>query len=590
MQQPVGLGLDIPRQLAKGGGAARVPRSAGPHAAAKHEPGTPRTWLWVPWLLLIPVGYTCLAWGLNAELLGGLNFHPFRYVQPNTLAGAEVACHGGGFHQPLRPIFGLCWGDLRLPVLFNSYTSALVYWPIIGLAQLVPPLHGPLIRFVPFVFIAGFLWMFQRLLIAPRAAKSVAVLAPILLTLIPTFYCYGTLYLYEYFGCYAVLAAWLLLLRWNRGGRTWNVVVAALLMGAAVGTKLTYVLIILPFLVAFLAVCGLRFLSVRRIAWCALAGLVGPGLFLAASLADDPPLAFLAGGGGAAQTHLTVLLGNLILGFRTPVPWLAGDVVVACRFVLALAVLGYAAHRARRHWRDRADEPTVAVAALALVGSLPLYVILYRHNATSVPHLQFMPWLAVVAAAGLLDLSRWIETRIQRRFVAPALVTVGLAAVLAAAGALPIGLYGSVRSFAPHNSFAEQRHVVKQLEAAGVRQPLLPRSDLAGVLEFISEGRVRPALFPVGADADAPIDWRAVAAQPDRDAQDVLFPEESDVSGGFNAPGRVRAFAVSKADFIRAFPAAKAVTVTSTGGTPMYTLYRVRPMRPDSGPTTPPAH
>ena len=547
-------------------------------AVSAAEPGSRTGWLrWIPWLLLIPLVLGFLQLGVSAELVAGFHFHPARTSGSAAQGFAEIpaTCEANVLAQALRPVLNLCAGEDRLPILFNPYTSALMYWPLIGLARLLPALRGPAIQLIPILCLGLLLWLFVRLLRPPRSSRAVSLLAPIVLTLLPCFCFYGSLYLYEFTGVYLILTAWGLLLRFNRRGGTWRAVLAAFLLGAAVGSKVTYGPIALPFLLAFLAAEGLRFLSARALLACTLAAVAGPFSLLAATLRYDAKFGFLGSHGErVAMPGFAAFFRNLTLGYKTQLPYVPDEVATAAGFLLALSILLYAARRVWRARRNPAEEPAVFIACGTLLGALPVFVLLYAGNPTSTPLLQFTPFLAIAAAAGLVDLDRWVRSKFHGngRWITPTAVV----ALAILAEALPIGLRLLVTDTPPHYLLKDQREAVQQLRSLGAVEPAMPASDFVGILEFVSEGAIRPIYFPLSA-ADAPRNWR------DPHLKDVVFPIESDESGGLDSRDLRKAIARQEADLRRAVPEAQRTELKATDGKPLFVLYRMPTAQPQAG-------
>ena len=538
-------------------------------AATHAEPLQPshRAIALLPWLLALVLALGFVQVGVNAELVGGLHLHPLRHLEHAT-ADATAACVDGRFVQAQRPIAGVCVGPYRLPVLFNAYTSTLVYWPLIALAELLPNHGGASLRLVGLLGLVVVLALVHRLTAAPRASPAVAALTPVVLVLAPSFAFYGSLYIYEYAGCLAVLAAWQLLLRFGQGRSAGNALLALLLLGLAVATKWTYVLVVVPFFCAYLWVYGLP----RLARWQWLAGWIaalGPTCAVLAFAASLPPeaaqLRSLAGEGMRWQ-QVPGYIAHLFLGPPTallPLPTVLAELLGA---VGGLALLGWCVTKVRAAWRGQAVDPAVLVASATVAGCMALVLAVYVTNPTSMPILQYTPFLAIAAAAALVD-----ATRALARPLAKWLVGVGYAVWLILAQGMPLGALPLLATLPPHVLLTEQEHAASLLaRLLNGRSVAMPASDFDGVLEFVSGGELRPVYFLLDQRGAEPA-WH------DPGTSFVLFPIESETASGYNAPALRTRIRQLHARLRAEQPSAVQLDVRSTRGELLYALVQLRP-------------
>jgi len=521
----------------------------------------------VPWLLALPLALGFARLGVNAEQVGGLHLYPLQQVV-SGYAPEPARCDSGRFVQPQRPIAGVCVGEVRLPVLFNAYTSTLVYWPLIALAELLPGHGGASLRFVALLGLVAVLALVQRLVATPRAPPGVAALAPVLLVLTPSYAFYGSMYIYEYAGCLGVLAAWLLLRRFGEGGSPCNALAAMLLLGLAVATKWTYVLVVVPFFVSYLWVCGLPLLSRTMWLLAAAAALLPTCavLVFAAGLPHEAAALQSRAGAGLSLAQLPGYIAHLFWGPPTallPLPTLIAEVL---GMTAGLALLAWCAIQVRAAVRGQQQSPVVLVACATVVGSLLLVLAVYLTNPTSMPILQYTPFLAIAAAAALVALARCIA-----RPSAGWWVGLGIAVWMLAAQAVPLGALALVVKLPPHVVMAEQAEVARQLaELLRGRTVAMPASDFDGVLEFVSSGAVRPLYFALDR-RESELTFR------DPGTDFVLLPIESDEVSGFNSPATRRLIRQLRERISMEYPNSAQHEVRSTDGQVLFALVQLRP-------------
>ena len=165
-----------------------------------------------------------------------------------------------------------------------------------------------------------------------------------------------------------------------------------------------------------------------------------------------------------------------------------------------------------------------AFAAGVFILLTPGLVILYRHNASSSPLLQFLPFPAVLLAAALLDARQWLIKRSVRW--GPRLVVVLLSGVVIWGGYRWWSLTHWLGSHPAHLSRSEQRRQADWLLELGVRRPLLANYYSHGVFEFVSRGRLRPIYLRQGFDPRKRKSWDSVLRQTAGAPVDVLFSTE----------------------------------------------------------------
>ena len=462
-------------------------------AATRATPNTQKRlqrWgCWTPWLVLVLLVLAAWDIGFNDELVAGFNLYPYQYLAASGGEAAPAPCSNGLFRQDIRPIFGVCSDGIQRPLLFNPYSTTVVFWPFSGLARAVPPLADHGLRWFVLPVLGLLLWLFGRLLRSPTGSPALAALAPCLLLLFPISVMYTTPVLYEYVPLLLVLAAWWLLLHWNRHGSAWCAVTAAGALGLAVQQKLTFALVVLAFGVAFVVFFGLRRLR-SWLLWLSVgvAGLAALFLVLVSYHYDAKfhrLLQLRSSTDGPLDSSL-----SFSHSLFTAVPTPGSGWAAAAYLLLLIGLLAYCVWKIRKYFQGDPESLVPAFASAMLLPLIPLLMILYRSNPTSSPLVQFMPFPVLVLAAMLLDLHRWLKPRYGpwgRRLALLLLVCVALWGLLRWRS-----YYQWQRAYPAHLSRQEQHRAARRLLALGARRPVVLDSYFNGVFELLTQGALRP--------------------------------------------------------------------------------------------------
>ncbi len=468
-------------------------------AAAASEARSPVGSLRLAWpglviaaVVLAALVYANSGIGLSEETIGAIYLHPYRMLALDESTPRRSECGDGFFTQGEKPVFGVCVGGHRLPLLHKTYIAAWPYWPLWWIGKHCSGYVPILINVIP-ALVAAMLLSLLAIQLARHDGPLSACLGVASLLLFPFAVLYASVYLYETLPITAVFGVWWLLDRYNRTGRTGSICLAVLLAGFACDQKLVSVFLLGPFLVAYACVFGLRRLSFRQAGLVALAGCFFPVIELAILGA----YAWTQGGLAALPTNQhAASLGSILLALpgwalSTLLPP-ASSVELAVRTAASALLFGQCLRKPYLHFRGKRQPPAEVVAALTLAGTLCGFALLYRYNPSSVPVLSLLPFSTVVVASLWLDAARWLEPRLGLR-AARGLVVAGFSVI-----ALPVmavrwsnALEESVNDFG-YPRFSDQTYVTSWLLDHDIRTPLIPTGAEMGVLEFLSAGRIQP--------------------------------------------------------------------------------------------------
>lgn len=448
--------------------------------------------------------------GLNEEMTGGIYLHPYEFFSDRALnpEGQAGICDDGFFQQPVRPIFGLCVHGQRVPLLFNAYTSTTSYWPLWILGKVFNDYELLINRLVPGLFLLVLL-VLMALQVTRHGGARLGALTVLALLLFPMSSAYATLYLYEYLPLVALSSIWWLLDRYNATGKRWAFMFAALLIGFALQQKLTAGLVLPAFLGCWVGFYGLRQGSAKLWAAAAAVAAIFPASFLTIRW-----LHFVVSGHilelGMAE-HPVPVLDMLVLLSRwtfASLPHGGERWSTALQLLLLALLLGYCVFNAVRYFRFGTGRRFVAFASVTTLIILTSFFLIYRYHPSSLPALQFLPFVCLVIAAMITDALRAVERLIRWRWL-----TTGVAILLLAgvafwrSGAYSDFIFGTLG----YPTLPEQKRAVQTLLDRDAVRPVMLNSYKNGVLEFLSQGRIRPLYLT--ADAFTPIDeaaWRRV--------------------------------------------------------------------------------
>jgi len=430
--------------------------------------------------------------GLNEEMTGPIYLHPYRLlsVDPSTPRWSE--CSEGFFAQSIRPVFGICFGERPLPLLFRQYIPAWPYWPLWWIGTHVAGFVPLLVNAIP-ALIAGALLGLMALQVCRNDDVWLASMSVAGIAWFPFATLYASLYLFESLPVAALFAVWWLLDRHNRDGRTAPLALAGLVTGFACHQKLTSVLAFAPFVAAHLAVFGCRRLTFRKVmlvlAATAAFPLIGAVINLVYAARTGFPVSFMALSAQASALHMIVAASYWTFAALPSEQFSAFD---AARMVSFAALIAYCGWLVFAHLR-RTPQPRVEVlAAITLVGTLIPTIAVYRYNPTSMPSFTLLPFVAMVIAGIFRRASHRLGRLCGDRIARAALVT-GFAAPTIG---LAVVRWPATFSFATQRmsipTFSDQRYAADWLTERDVTEPLLLTFHENGVLEFLSGGRIRP--------------------------------------------------------------------------------------------------
>ncbi len=433
--------------------------------------------------------------GLNEEMVAGIYLYPyvFPFDQPAVdPPSPQAGCVDGYFVQTTRPVFGICCGETRLPLLFNAYTSAFAYWPLRLVGRAVPRYELIITRGIPGLLLLLLLLLMTRQ-VSRRSGPLLGAASVAAMLLFPMSVMYGSLYLYEYLPALLLFAIWWLLDRYNASGGWLPFSLAALLFGFALQQKFTAALVLPVFLPWYVALFGLRRVGLRLALLAALFAALFPSLFL---------LVYL---------KYTEISGRAVAipDFSHPVPiwrmvpevarWIhtalpidprSWDGIAALSFLFGLLL--YSGRVAVRFFRTGAGDRTLVLASLTMLSVLAAFLFLYRYNPGSSPTLQFLPFTCIVLAGAFRDGLDWLAARIGRAGSRPAMVVGTSALVVASVFARWPAFLESFFHEYRYPRYREQEQLVGELLAREVTRPVMLNSFENGVYELLSRGAIRP--------------------------------------------------------------------------------------------------
>ncbi len=481
--------------------------------------------------LLVLAAIVCMdtRLGLNEEMTGTIYLHPYHLLAVDASTPRWSECIHGFFVQNIKPIFGVCIGNQLLPLLSKSYIPTLSYWPLWWIGSHIPNYVPILVNVIP-ALIAGTLLLLMAIQVCRHDGPLSACLSVASMLLSPFVVLYGSLYLYESLPVMALFGVWWLLDRYNETGRTRPLFLAALLAGFACHQKFTTVFVLVPFLIAYAAVFGCRRLSLRTATRAAVAGCVFPVLTLAILCA----YAAARGGGPELVPHQAPAPWAYILLVApswvfAALPSPGFSMAAAARMVMLAALLAQCGRKVLLHFRRRArgaPQPRAEVlAALTLPGTLCGFAVIYRYNTGSLPFFPLLPLVAIVIGGLWQDTARWLMPRLGQRAARGLLLgsfsvfTLGVMAIR-----WPSAFEDAVTKMG-YPRFPDQTYVTLWLLDHKVREPVIPGFSDIGVLEFLSEGRIRPRYVNHNlCDRMGKTGWENVFAATGHQQTDFLVP------------------------------------------------------------------
>lgn len=463
-------------------------------AAAPGAKPLGRCWpaLAVSGLVLAVLVYMNTLLGLNEEMTGTVYLHPYQLLALDASTPRWSECADGFFVQTIKPVFGVCIQGQPLPLLSKSYIPVWSYWPLWWIGSHIPHYVPILVNVIP-ALIAATLLCLMAVQVCRHDGPLLASLSVAGILLFPFAVLYGSLYLFESLPVTALLGVWWLLDRYNDTGRTRALCLAALLAGFACHQKFTTVLVLVPFLAAYAAVFGCRRLSFRKATAAAVAGCVFPALALAILSAYAAARGAIPDTGAqpvpAPWSYVLFAAPSWVFA-ALPSPGFSA--AAAARMTMLVALLVQCGRKVFLHFR-RAPQPRVEVlAALTLPGTLCGFAVVYRYNTGSLPSFPLLPFVAIVIGSLWCDAGRWLAPRLGHR-AARHLLVGGFSAFTLAAMAIrwPSTFEDAVTKMG-YPRFSDQSYATAWLLEHKVREPVIPTFSEIGVLEFLSEGRIRP--------------------------------------------------------------------------------------------------
>ena len=467
--------------------------------------------------LLVLAAIVCMATrlGLNEEMTGTIYLYPYRLLTVDASTPQWSECAHGFFVQNIKPVFGMCIGSHLLPLLSKPYIPTLAYLPLWAIGSVVPHYIPILVNVIP-TLIAAILLGLMALQVCRHDGLLAACLSVASMLLFPFSVLYGSLYLYESLPVTALFGVWWLLDRYNATGRSRPLYLAALLSGFACHQKFTMVFVLLPFFAAYAAVFGCRRLSFRTLRNAAIAACVFPVLTLvilcayAAALGGVPQ--FVAQQRPASWTYILFAAPSWVFA-ALPSPGFS--VAAAARLGMLAALLAQCARKVVLHFRRGVPQPPAEVlAALTLPGTLCGFAVIYRYNTGSLPFFPLLPFVAIIIGGLWHEAARWLALRGGQRttrsvlrpqstilatmrglpdLVAQGLLVIGFSMFTLVVMAIrwPSAFEDAVTKMG-YPRFPDQTYITRWLVDHQVREPITPTTSDVGVLEFLSEGRIRP--------------------------------------------------------------------------------------------------
>jgi hypothetical protein len=250
---------------------------------------------------------------------------------------------------------------------------------------------------------------------------------------------------------------------------------------------------VVPFLAAYLAVFGCRRFSLRGITLVALTGSMFPLLAVAIQCAyavvSGASPGFLGQRQPASWSYILLSSSRWVFGTLPPP---GGSATDASSLIMLVILLAHCGRKVFLHFRGVPQARVAVLAALTVFGMLGGTAVIYRYNPTSEPSLLFVPFVAIAIASLWEDagngLTRWVEKRTARLVLACGFVVVALAVF---AIRWP-GTFEHAATRMGYPGLSDQQFATRWLLEHQVTEPLVLSFSENGVLEFLSEGRIRP--------------------------------------------------------------------------------------------------
>lgn len=459
--------------------------------------------------------------GMTSEMIGPLNFYAYSYLEDDTTtAEAKPAdCSDGFFRQKLRPVYGFCDNNGRQYALFyNNYTPTTFYYPLRILGDWFPALIGqPLKLFILPLLLCSFL-VFVRLFSRHTSLKP-AILAMVLMTSFPGIVVYSTFFLFETLIMVLAVVIWYVLDRYNRSGKSIWFVAAFFMLGLSFHTKATAVLFLIPLIITFASVFGIRRVAFSTVIVAFFVSTLMPALFFWFQHIKDPHFKeftavfnkFTVEEEESLQedkveagqkleddeirddtvfTRFATLSYAMLNG--TPFAFDPHSFEMEAYFVLFLIIFAYIFTQAVRGARRKEKNLTKAFITLLMAITFPLYFLVYQNNVGSIPLYQILPFLCGVLAFAIIDAHKFIKSRINNEHARKSIFALLLLLLVLFAVYRWYDAIEDVNKNSPLFTYDDQQAVVDKLVEFKALKPITYNSFFAGVFEFLSRGKIEP--------------------------------------------------------------------------------------------------
>jgi len=500
-------------------------------------------------LLALPFVYNT---GVSSEMLAPLNFYSYQYLRADTDSGeVETAdCSDGFFRQSLRPVFGFCAeNEQQYALFYNNYTPATLYLPLRFIGDNIPFMKGMNLKWLMLPILCLTLLLFG-FLFSRDGNNRIAALAIVLMAAFPGLIVYVTFFLFETYTLIFALLLWLLLVRYNRTGRKWSLLLAFFVIGLSFHAKVTALLLLCPLVVAYVAVYGLRKVKFFVITAAFLVATIMPALFFYLQHLNDPhfesfsetlnkftPASYAESEkvsknkqvddewrDDSFYNKLATLSTAMLLGtpfFNDP------QSLEALLYLLLFGmILLYIINNLIKFVRKKELYPPKAFFSLLFAGILPFYILVYQGNIGSIPLYQFLPFLTGLIAFMISDAYDLIRRKVAHPKYKLLIIMMFIFILTGFAYARWSENIRLAKSYSPMFTRADQVAVAEQLIAHRAFNPLSYNSFFCGVFEFVSDGKIRPKYINrLLEDSNSPQIWQEIIAKTSASQADFLFLE-----------------------------------------------------------------